>query len=189
MTKQVLPYNRNLKKPARYLRKKMTDSEQMLWYRLRRKQLLGVQFYRQKPIGNYIVDFFAPKTNLVVEIDGYQHMEEYNAKKDKERDAYLSGLGIRVLRFNSRAVLKDIDAVVESIYRVMEKNSGQENPPKSHFNKGGHKISPLLSASVFGGLKRGVRGDFEIKDISYKNHYVRRNFELIICPEHATLIA
>ena len=57
MTKQVLPYNRNLKKPARYLRKKMTDSEQMLWYRLRRKQLLGVQFYRQKPIGKYIVGF------------------------------------------------------------------------------------------------------------------------------------
>jgi very-short-patch-repair endonuclease len=53
----MLPYNRRLKPNARRLRSHMTDSEQVLWSRLRRKQLLGVQFYRQTPIGNYVVDF------------------------------------------------------------------------------------------------------------------------------------
>ena len=72
----MLRYNNRLKPKARDLRKNMTDSENVLWSRLRRKQLLGVQFYRQKPIGNYVVDFFAPRARLVVEVDGSQHMED-----------------------------------------------------------------------------------------------------------------
>ena len=128
MKRQILPYNSGLKQPARHLRKNMTDSEQVLWSRLRGKQLLGAQFYRQKPIGNFVVDFFAPKTNLVVEVDGSQHLEEDNANKDKNRDLYLARRGIRVLRFNSREVLKDTDAVVEAIYRTMEKRLNQKSP-------------------------------------------------------------
>ncbi|HEX6173563.1 MAG TPA: DUF559 domain-containing protein, partial [Candidatus Binatia bacterium] len=56
----MLPYNRRLKTKARSLRTKPTDAELHLWHRLRRKQILGVQFYRQKPIANYIADFYAP---------------------------------------------------------------------------------------------------------------------------------
>jgi very-short-patch-repair endonuclease len=67
------------------------------------------------------VDFFAPKTKLVIEVDGSQHLEGGNAKRDKDRDAYLAGLGIQVLRFNSREVLRDTDAVVEEIFQTMEK--------------------------------------------------------------------
>ena len=55
----------------------MTDAEHRLWFRLRRKQLLGLQFYRQKPIGKYIVDFYAPAVALVIEVDGGQHFEEH----------------------------------------------------------------------------------------------------------------
>ena len=51
----------------------MTDAEQLLWSRLRRKQILGLQFYRQKPLLNYIVDFYCPAVNLVIECDGGQH--------------------------------------------------------------------------------------------------------------------
>ncbi len=54
------PNNRKLKQPSRELRKSMTDAERLLWSRLRRKQINGVQFYRQKPLGNYIVDFYGP---------------------------------------------------------------------------------------------------------------------------------
>lgn len=115
----MLSYNRNLKHNARRLRKNMTDSEQVLWSRLRGKQLLDVQFYRQKPIGHYIVDFFAPKTKLIVEIDGSQHMESDHSRKDIRRDAYLANLGLRVLRFNSRQVLEETDAVVELILRTI----------------------------------------------------------------------
>jgi very-short-patch-repair endonuclease len=97
----------------------MTDSEQLLWYRLRRKQIMGVQFYRQKPIGNYIVDFYAPKASLVVEVDGLQHMEKGHREADLRRDAFLESQGLRVLRFDNLQVLHELDAVVEVIFWVV----------------------------------------------------------------------
>ena len=116
----MLPYNQNLKGKARELRKKMTDSEKALWSRLRGKQLLGVQYYRQKPIGDYIVDFYAPEANLVIEVDGSQHFTGDHVESDKQRDQSLAGLGLKVLRFNSREVLTNTEEVVEVIYRTME---------------------------------------------------------------------
>ena len=71
----MLQYSENLKNPARDLRRNLTDSEQVLWHRLRGKQILGIQFYRQKPLGRYIVDFFAPRAKLIIEVDGSQHFE------------------------------------------------------------------------------------------------------------------
>ena len=97
----------------------MTDSERALWQRLRGKHLAGVQFYRQKPIGDFIVDFYAPKAKLVIEIDGSQHLETHHAEKDRKRDEYLSSLGLMVLRFNSRQVLKEIEGTMEFIYRTI----------------------------------------------------------------------
>jgi len=97
----------------------MTDGEQVMWARLRKKQLLGVQFYRQKPIGRYIVDFFAPKAKLVVEVDGSQHFVGDHALSDKQRDTYLSNLGLLVLRFNNLEVLRETDAVVEMILSTL----------------------------------------------------------------------
>jgi very-short-patch-repair endonuclease len=120
MPRRVLPYEGKLKNAARDLRKNMTESERVLWSRLRGKQLLGIQFYRQKPLGNYVVDFFAPKAKLVVEVDGSQHFEETGSAKDKKRDHYLASIGIRVVRFDSRRVLKDIDSVVQHIFGALE---------------------------------------------------------------------
>jgi very-short-patch-repair endonuclease len=112
----MLRYSANLKNLARDLRRNLTDSEQVLWHRLRGKQILGIHFYRQKPIGQYIVDFFAPRVKLVVEVDGSQHLEGSHLQRDKDRDRYLAGLGLQVLRFDSRVVLKETDAVLEVIY-------------------------------------------------------------------------
>jgi very-short-patch-repair endonuclease len=117
----VLRYRPHLKNRARELRKNMTDSERVLWSRLRGKQLLGVQFYRQKPIGEYIVDFYAPKTKLVVEVDGSQHREGEHIAKDKSRDEYLAANGHKVLRFNSREVILETDEVVKVIVCTMAK--------------------------------------------------------------------
>ena len=108
-------YRKNLKMPSRDLRGNMTDAEQLLWMGLRRKQLHGVQFYRQKPLGPYIVDFFAPQVGLVVEVDGSQHMEADNLERDRLRDQCLAEEGLLVLRFNNRDVLLEIDAVLERI--------------------------------------------------------------------------
>ena len=114
------PYNKNLKQPSRDLRSNMTDAEQLLWNRIRRKQILGLQFYRQKPILNFIVDFYCPKANLVIECDGGQHYTEEELEADRARDQALGQLGLNVLRFDNRQVLTEIDAVVERIYCVVE---------------------------------------------------------------------
>jgi very-short-patch-repair endonuclease len=117
----ILRYNQRLKGRTRSLRSNLTDAEQHLWGRLRRKQLLGVQFYRQKPIGNYIADFYAPAAQLVVEVDGSQHAEPTQAEHDNLRTAYLTRVGLRVLRYTDRQVLLEMDSVVEDIFRAVEK--------------------------------------------------------------------
>jgi very-short-patch-repair endonuclease len=114
----MLPYSKNLKEPARTLRKEMTDAERKLWSFLRGKQILGIQFYRQKPIGPYIVDFYAPVVKLVIEADGSQHHEPEHATADEVRDAFLSEQGLKVLRFDNGAVLKQTDAVLEKVYQI-----------------------------------------------------------------------
>ena len=113
------PYDSRLKLPSRRLRTAMTDAEQRLWFRLRRKQLAGVQFYRQKPLLHYIVDFFAPAAGLVVEVDGGQHADAEAVMRNTRRDATLASLGLRVIRFDNLQVLRETDAVVESIYDVV----------------------------------------------------------------------
>ena len=113
------PYNKSLKLPSRNLRSNMTDAEQWLWQRLRRKQILGLQFYRQKPILNFIVDFYCSAAKLVIECDGGQHYTEDGLKADQIRDQALSELGLVVLRFSNRQILIEIDGVVEKIYCVV----------------------------------------------------------------------
>ena len=91
----------------------MTDAEQLLWQRLRRKQILGLQFYRQKPILNFIVDFYCPSVSLVIEYDGSQHYNEIGVEADQNRDHALSELGLIILRFSNHQILTELDAIVE----------------------------------------------------------------------------
>jgi very-short-patch-repair endonuclease len=116
----MLPYNKHLKETSRQLRANMTDAEKCLWAKLRLKHL-GYVFYRQKPIGDYIVDFYCPKARLVVEVDGGQHFTAEAANNDRVRDEYMRSLGLTVLRFPNSDVLKNTDSVAERIYEVLEK--------------------------------------------------------------------
>ena len=100
---------------------------------------MGIQFYRQKQVGDYIVDFFASRVKLVVEIDGSQHMQGDYIQRDKSRDEYLVGLGLKVLRFNSNEVLKATDAVVEDIYQTMIEQLNSEISPNPSLPKRGIK--------------------------------------------------
>ena len=115
----MLPYNKNLNKFARDLRNNMTDAELRLWYRIKRRQLKNHHFLRQKIIGNYIVDFYCHEAKLIIELDGGQHYSELGIKKDKIRDNFFNGLGIRVLRFSDRDVFENIDGVLQSIFDVL----------------------------------------------------------------------
>jgi very-short-patch-repair endonuclease len=112
----MLSYDKQLKPLSQHLRKNMTDAEKMLWLKLRRKQLKGQQFYRQKIIGKYIVEFYCPKANLVIELDGGQHYSEIGKARDRTRDNVLTGIGIRVLRFSDRDVFENVDGVIEKIW-------------------------------------------------------------------------
>jgi len=140
----MMKYNRGLKTHARALRQCMTDAEQTLWSKLRRKQIHGVQFYRQKPVGCYIVDFYAPRAKLVIELDGSQHFEQKHAQRDAVRDRYLQGLSLQVLRFDNLQVLHELEAVLDKVARVVNErvnpNQNQKpNPPQPPFCKGGSK--------------------------------------------------
>jgi very-short-patch-repair endonuclease len=117
------PYNKNLKQVSRDLRNNMTEAEKLLWSRLRNKQILGLQFYRQKPILNFIVDFYCPAVNLVIECDGSQHYTDEGLEADRVRDEALAHLGLKVLRFDNGQVLGEIDGVVEAIYHYCFKES------------------------------------------------------------------
>jgi len=116
----LLDYNKKLKTNARRLRSHSTNAEILLWSRLRGKQLLNVQFYRQKPIGNYIADFYAPLGKLVIEVDGGQHYEENYLQKDQERDFFMEQQGLKTLRFNNLQVLQSIDDVIDVIFNVLD---------------------------------------------------------------------
>lgn len=110
----ALPRNETLNQFAGQLRKRMTKEEHRLWqYCLRN---CPVKFYRQRVIGNYIVDFYAASAKLVIELDGSQHYEPEEQKRDAERTAYLNSCGLRVLRFSNLDVMQRFDSVCEAIY-------------------------------------------------------------------------
>ena len=113
-------FNFHLKDLSRRLRNKMTDAERCLWARIRAKQLEGFQFYRQKIIGNYIVDFYCPSAKLVIEVDGGQHYSEEGLRADVIRDEYLKSHGLKVSRFTDTDVLTNIDGVVEIIIESLK---------------------------------------------------------------------
>jgi len=102
----MLPYSKTLKNYSRELRNNSTNTETFFWSKLRRKQLKSRQFYRQKVIGNYIVDFYCPSAKLIIELDGGQHYTNDGIHKDIKRDDYLKSLGLKVLRFSDREIFE-----------------------------------------------------------------------------------
>jgi very-short-patch-repair endonuclease len=110
---------RNETKLACELRQRQTDPEKTLWAKLRNRQLEGVKFRRQQPIGHYVVDFASLENRIIVEVDGGQHNEPEMKGKDEERTAWLKREGYRVLRFWDNEVLNNIDGVLEVIRQAL----------------------------------------------------------------------
>ena len=108
-------YNPELTDIARQLRNNSTKAEVKLWSYLKGKQLMGSDFHRQKPIDNYIVDFFCNKLMLAIELDGYTHSFEEVFNKDKTKEQVLNELGVTVLRFKDDEVMNNIEGVLANI--------------------------------------------------------------------------
>ena len=143
------PYPPTLKHNARALRAAMTDAEQLLWFRLRRKQLRGIQFYRQKPVGPYIVDFYTAQGKLVIALDGSQHYTPEGMAADKQRDAFLTNQGLLVLRFNNLQVIQELDGMLAVIDEVLGGRLAGEQAGESA--RRGRKKIPLPSPFCKGG--------------------------------------
>ena len=111
-------YNKDLVSNAQALRKNMTPEEKHLWYDFLKR--LPMKAHRQYNIGNYIVDFYIPKKQLVIEIDGIQHLTEEHKEKDQERDKFLEGQGLRVLRFPNESIRKNFADVCQIILNHIE---------------------------------------------------------------------
>ena len=132
-------YNPKLKELARKLRNKSTKSEIKLWQFLKSKKMMGYDFHRQKPIGNFILDFFCNKLKLAIELDGYTHTFEEIAEKDALRQERLKELGITVLRFCDEDVMKNTDGVLQVIRCFIEDYEKRKL----------HTPDPILFGTVF----------------------------------------
>ena len=119
-------YNPYLKEKARELRNNSTPGEIRLWKKLKGKQCYGFDFHRQKPILNYIVDFYCYRLKLIIEIDGYSH--NVKAEGDRARDEELSKLGFTVLRFSEGEIINNMDLVLNSLSRFIENTLEQHTP-------------------------------------------------------------
>ena len=117
MTKH-LETDKNLNSAAKELRRNMTPEEKHLWYDFLKR--LPIRAHRQYNIGNYIVDFYIPKKQLVIEIDGIQHLTKENKEKDRTRDAFLEGQGLRVMRFLNDSIRNSFTDVCQIILNHIE---------------------------------------------------------------------
>ncbi len=119
-----LPRNKKLRLFSSQLRNGATRQENHLWYDFLRTYPL--RFNRQRIIGNFIVDFYCEKAKLIIELDGSQHFEPTGQEKDRERDAFLQGLGLTVLRFSNAEVDRNFEAVCRSIDREVQNAVGRQ---------------------------------------------------------------
>lgn len=113
LKRKIIPYNPKLKQLARKLRNNSTKSEVLLWNYLKGKQINGYDFHRQKPIGNYIIDFYCCELKLAIEIDGKSHYG--NEEKDNIRQKEIEKHGITFLRFDETEIYFSLDAVMKTI--------------------------------------------------------------------------
>jgi len=115
MKRKIIPYNPKLKELAKKLRQNMTFSEVILWNEIKNGQMMGYDFDRQRPIGNYIVDFYCKDIGLALEIDGITHEDENVKSNDVNRQKELESFKVTFLRFNALLVVNKVEAVVREI--------------------------------------------------------------------------
>jgi len=135
--KNILSYNPILKDLARDLRNNSTLSEVLLWKYLKGGQMLGYDFDRQKPVDNFIVDFFCNELMLAIEIDGETH--NYKIRCDRERQKRIEALGVCFLRFTDEEVKQNIEGVVAEIERWIRENvrgAGEIQPTPAPLPRG-----------------------------------------------------
>lgn len=138
----------DLRDKARDLRANQTNAEQALWRRLRNRQLGGLRFRRQAPVGPFIADFLCHERKLIVEIDGGQHAE---AEGDLRRTVWLQANGFSVLRFWNSEVLQQMEGVVEAILagRRHDRGPHPSPPPRGEGTPVARGVAPSPGRGVW----------------------------------------
>jgi very-short-patch-repair endonuclease len=131
MKRKILPYNPKLNSLAKALRQNMTFAKILIWNELKQKKMSGFDFDRQRPIDNFIVDFYCKDLMLAIEIDGISHDSEEVYQEDIKRQAKLESYGISFLRFDDREVRNDIENVIRMIEGWIE--DWKESNPNSKY--------------------------------------------------------
>ena len=145
--REIITYNPILKERARFLRRNMTPGEVRLWKELKQGKLDGYDFDRQRPIGEYIVDFYCKELRLAIEIDGQSH--DFKQRKDAGRQELLEELGVRFLRFWEHEVRENCVGVVERIREWIKMEETHPGP------RTGHPSGPP-SLGSYGGPREGI---------------------------------
>ena len=122
---------------ARQLRNNSTKSEIFLWRYLKGKQLQGYDFHRQKPLLNYIIDFYCWELQLAIELDGYSHYFEEIKRKDDKKEEDLNKFGIQILRFSDKEVFEDITSVIAKIEAYIL--NFEKHTPNPYIRQAQHK--------------------------------------------------
>ena len=121
-------YNPALKELARELRNNMTFAEKATWRMLNGKQFKGYDFHRQKPIGEFIADFYCYDLRLVIEIDGITHLDKDVIRKDKIKSQYFNSIGLNMLRFTDDLVLGNWMMVEKELIRYIKEFEKATHP-------------------------------------------------------------
>lgn len=119
---EIIPYNPGLRKLARELRKNSTLGDVLLWKEISKRKL-GVQFHRQVPVHEYILDFYCHELKLAIEVDGSSHDTPDQKEKDLIRDYDLEQLGIKVIRIDDSDVKRNMDSVIRFLERIVRKHT------------------------------------------------------------------
>jgi len=122
LTKKPIHNKKSLKQIRKSLRNFSTSAEAVLWTKLNKKQIEGLKFRRQHSIGNCVVDFYCPRLNLAIELDGEVHASYQDIIRDDKRDNYLNNLGIEVLRFENKVVFENPEEIISQIIKFKVKN-------------------------------------------------------------------
>ncbi len=181
MKNKIIPYNPRLKEFARQLRKNSTLSEVLLWEKIKQRAL-GVQFHRQVPLLEYIVDFYCHELQLAIEIDGVSH--EFKYDKDAERDRQLEKVGVHIIRLQDIEVKKNMFSILMTLKEVINEmqskkpgfeieNTPLRSPQGDNFNISFPKKEKLTNKKLFEALfteGKNLR-EFPIKLIYLPTHF------------------
>ncbi|HCX20797.1 MAG: DNA methylase [Flammeovirgaceae bacterium] len=126
MKRTIIPYNPDLVEIARKRRNKSSKTEIKLWYFLKDKRMKGYEFHRQKPLLNYIADFFCHELLLVIELEGNSHFPDKDITQEKD----FENIGLTVLRFSRDAIFKETNTVLKTIETTIEEIENKKKPQK-----------------------------------------------------------